>query len=339
MEPLRIQLEADPELGLTDFDAAALFREGLRLQEARECERAVRFYDRLVEEFPESQYLSAALFNAGRCLETLARLEEAAARYRRVTEGLPRSRDWVDCAFRLAETLARLERPADALVELGRLLERAELRASDRIDAGLLMAENHLALGDELLAEQELRAALRLYREHGRAEYLDPGPAARAEYRLAELASRRFASAPLRLPEEQMRADLEAKARLLLEAQNGYLRAMRHGDPDWATAAGYQVGQLYLGLHQAMAEAPVPEEFGPEEREVYRELLAKRTAVLLRKALRVFELTLQLGERTATDNDWIRAVREELRKVEQQVLGQLEAEPPPPPAGPEPGTS
>ncbi|HOX43957.1 MAG TPA: tetratricopeptide repeat protein [Myxococcota bacterium] len=341
MEPLRIRLAPDPELGLTDFDASTLFHEGLRLQEAQQCEAALRFYDRLLAEFSDSRYLSAAAFNAGRCLETLGRLEEALARYRRVTEGLPRSKDWVDALFREAECLAALGRHAEAVSDLGRLLARADLPVSDRVDGQVLLGENHLARGDTLAAEQELRTALRLFRAHERDEFLDPAPAARAEHRLAELATARFEAAPLRPPEAQLQADLEAKAQLLLEAQNAYLRSMRYGDPDWATASGFRIGQLYLALHRAMEAAPLPEDLSPEEADLYRDLLRKRTAVLLRKALRVFEMTAQLGERTGTDNDWTRKVRDEMQRVEQLVLSQLEPlpEPPPPPPAEGPGNS
>jgi hypothetical protein len=64
---------------------------------------------------------------------------------------------------------------------------------------------------------------------------------------------------------------------------------------------------------------------------------------LLRKALKVFEMTLQLAERTRSDNSWTKAAREEMTRVEATVMRQLEAEahgtpetPPPDPDAPLP---
>ena len=201
---------------------------------------------------------------------------------------------------------------------------RENLSVSDRIDAQVLRGEMLTKLGELFEAEKSYRSALRLYRKHERQEYLDPNPAARAEFRLSSLAEDRFIAAPLRLPEDQMQRDLEAKAQKLLQAQAGYLRTIRYGDPEWATAAGYRVGTLYLHLHQAMQQAPTPDDLSPDEALVYKDVLKKRTGVLLRKAIRVFEMTIQLAERTRSENEHTRAIREEMARVESQVLSLYE---------------
>ncbi len=324
MEPLHIGVKPDRELGLMDFDAATLYREGLRFHQSGRCDRAVAFYDRLLEEFSSSRHLSAAAFNAGRCLEDLNRTEEAIQRYRIITRGLEKSKDWVDAGFRESLCLSRLERHAEARRLLDRIVNREDLTTSDRIDALVLKGEAQKKLGELIAAESAFRRALRIYRQRERDEYLDPVPAARAEFRLSEMAEERFQAAPLRPPEERMNADLEAKAALLLKAQSGYLRTIRYGDPEWATAAGYRIGNLYLNLHKAMEQAQVPEGLSEEETEVYRDLLRRRTAVLLRKALKVFQMTVDLAERTLTKNRWALAAREQIAFVENQVLSLYE---------------
>lgn len=326
MEPLHIGLEPDPELGITDFDASTLFREGLRLHEAEKWSEALMFYDRLLHDFPQSSYVSSAAYNAGKCLELLDRPQEAIDRYRMVTDGMPKSKDWVDAMFSLAGALENLNEHSKAASTLERLLSAESINASDRMDAKVLLGEAQMNFGELLRAERTFHDALRFFRKHEKDEYLDPAPAARGEFRLAELATGRFLAAPLRLPETRMKEDLENKARLLLLAQAGYLRTMRWGDPDWATAAGYRVGKLYLDLHEAMEKSAAPEDLSDEEVAIYRELLRKRLAVLLRKALKVFEMTLELAERTRSDNSWTRAARQELERVEKLVLSQQDSE-------------
>jgi tetratricopeptide (TPR) repeat protein len=324
MEPLHIGIKPDPELGLVDFDAVTLYQEGLRYHESGRCDRAVAFYDRLREEFPSSRYFSAAAFNAGRCLEELDKNEEAVLRYRVITRGLEKSKDWVDAGFRESMCLAGLGRFQESAELLEKLINREELTVSDSIDALVLKGEAQKKIGEVVKAESTFRRALRIYRRRGKDEYLDPVPAARAEFRLSELTEERFQAAPLRLPEEQMQADLEAKAVLLLSAQGGYLRTIRYGDPEWATAAGYRIGNLYLHLHQAMEQAPVPDDLSEEEAKIYKDVLRKRTAVLLRKALKVFQMTVELAERTFVQNRWTQATRQQMEFVETQVLSLYE---------------
>jgi len=324
MEPLHIGVKPDPELGLVDFDAVTLYQEGLRYHESGRCDRAVVFYDRLLEEFSSSRYFSAAAFNAGRCLEELDRIEEAVTRYQIITRGLEKSKDWVDAAFRESLCLSGLGKHKEATGLLDRLVNREDLTASDRIDALVLKGEALKKMGEVVKAESTFRQALRIYRRRGKDEYLDPVPAARAEFRLSELTEERFQAAPLRLPEEQMQKDLEAKAVLLLSAQGGYLRTIRYGDPEWATAAGYRIGNLYLHLHKAMERAPVPADLSGEEAKIYKDVLRKRTAVLLRKALKVFQMTVELAERTFVQNRWTQAARQQMEFVESQVLSLYE---------------
>lgn len=324
MEPLHIGIKPDPELGLVDFDAVTLYQEGLRFHESGRCDRAVAFYDRLLEEFSDSRYFSAAAFNAGRCLEELDRTEEAILRYQVITRGLEKSKDWIDAGFRESMCLSGLGKHQEAAELLDKLVNREELTVSDRIDALVLKGEALKQMGELVKAESTFRRALRIYRQRGKDEYLDPVPAARAEFRLSELTEERFEAAPLRLPEEQMQADLETKAVLLLSAQGGYLRTIRYGDPEWATAAGYRIGNLYLHLHQAMEQAPVPADLSEEETRIYRDVLRKRTAVLLRKALKVFQMTVELAERTFVQNRWTHAARQQLEFVESQVLSLYE---------------
>ncbi|NMB74309.1 MAG: tetratricopeptide repeat protein [Myxococcales bacterium] len=324
LEPTVILGKPDAELGLDELDAQALLKQGLSLQAAGKFAEAALYLRRLLSEFPGSRYLSAAAFNLGRGLEELGRPAEAVEAYRRITRELPGSRDFFDAAFREAGCLGSLGRAEEAVALLDRVLQRADTSVDDQVDAWLQRGEI-LRGRDPQEAERSLRAALRLYRAHERKEYLDPALAARAEFRLAELAEKGFQVAPLRLPEELLESDLEEKARRLLEAQAGFLRCMRHGDAEWAIAAGYRIGRLYVDLHHALEAVPTPEDLSGEEAAVYRELLRKRLLVLLRKAVRVFEMTVQLSERTRLDTEWTREARAEMARIEREVLQAIEA--------------
>ena len=49
---------------------------------------------------------------------------------------------------------------------------------------------------------------------------------------------------------------MEEKARLLLVAQRQYIETIKLGNPQWASASGYQVGSLYEEFYDAFIHAP-----------------------------------------------------------------------------------
>jgi hypothetical protein len=102
--------------------------------------------------------------------------------------------------------------------------------------------------------------------------------------------------------------DLEEKCRLLLVTQRLYIDAMKLGNPQWASASGYQVASLYEELYQALIHAPIPAELlgdeNAEKREVYYEEVRKRIRVLLEKSLKWNEQNLLMVERLGIQNEW-----------------------------------
>jgi hypothetical protein len=105
-----------------------------------------------------------------------------------------------------------------------------------------------------------------------------------------------------------MAVDMEEKARLLLVAQRQYIETIKLGNPQWASASGYQIGSLYEEFYDAFMHAPIPPELigeaNQEKREVYYEELRKRIRILLEKALKTHEQNLLMLERLGVQNEW-----------------------------------
>ena len=105
-----------------------------------------------------------------------------------------------------------------------------------------------------------------------------------------------------------MAKDMDDKARLLLSAQRQYIETIKMGNPQWASASGYQVGSLYEEFYDAFVHAPIPPELmgeaNAEKREVYYEELRKKIRILLEKSLRTHEQNLLMLERLGVQNEW-----------------------------------
>src|SRR5205085_6761504 len=127
-------------------------------------------------------------------------------------------------------------------------------------------------------------------------------------YHLGQIPHERFQQIPLRLPVKQMAVDMENKAHELLAAQRLYIETIKLGNPQWASASGYQIGSLYEEFYDAFVHAPIPDqlqgEANQEKREVYYEELRKKIRILLEKSLRTHEQNLAMLERLGVQNEW-----------------------------------
>lgn len=320
------------ELELDSYDASQLFQRAYDLGRRGECDAAVELYDRVVAEFPSSRFVSPSLYNAGLCLRDEGELAGAVERWSTLLSRLPDAPDAKHARFLLTSALVELERWEPALESSEQLLDRSDLRSDERLEAMARRAESLLGLARVDDAERAARDALSYYRTRQGDEVIaDEYFAAAANFVLAE--TLRMRSEALALPDADVAAQreiLDRRAQLLLDAQRAYFDTIRHTDARWAAAAGYQIGAMYEGLYAAITEAPVPppppgRELGPDALEIYRReyrsQLAERVRPLIRHAIRYWELTLLMVERTGVRSEWVERTRVQLDHARLRLLG------------------
>jgi hypothetical protein len=127
---------------------------------------------------------------------------------------------------------------------------------------------------------------------------------------------------PAHMDDQTLAGALEAKARLLLSAQEEYLRCIRRGDGEWATAAGFHIGEMYEELHDQLVSAPLPPGLSEGQRDLYREQLRDRVKNLVQKAIRVYEETLSVAERTGSRGEYVERTQAALQRMRRLLLGQ-----------------
>lgn len=336
MEEMRIVASRTDsgDIVFDSYDAGQLFERGTRLLSAGRCREAVeQYYERLVREFGSSRYVGPALYNSGLCLHEGGELEAAVPYYEGVIERRPETRDARHAGLQLAKILIDLERWEPALPLADSLLRREDLEAPERLEALTRRAQALLGLERLEDAERQARDALSYYRmQERRAAVQDPYFAAASNYVLAE--TMRLRSERMELPAgtaEQQHQVLDRRAHLVLDAQREYFNTIRHTDARWAAAAGYRIGSMYDRLWHSLMRAPIPppdRELSPEslpiyEQEYHREL-ARHVRPLLRHAIRYWELTLLMVERTGVRTDWAEQTQSELERMRALLLGQTD---------------
>ncbi len=345
-EELRINARAKQGGGyeFDTYDAGDLFKRATESLNAKKCDEATTLYDKLVDEFPASEYVSAAMYNAGLCQQALGNFAAAADRYTRVRTLRPDSDDVKDASFLLAEVLVQLER-FDAVVTLAdELLAREDLSSDERLEGMARRAQALLGRGQLDEAQQYASSALSYFRTRPEDQKIrDQFFAAACNYVLAE--TYRLREEGLAFPEglEPQKAVLIQRAELVLQAQREYFNTISFQELDnlhWAAASGYRIGHMYDELWHAIMSAPVPKNLKGEGEKAYRDELAKLIKPLIRHAIRYWEQTLMLIERAGMKSPWAEKTKTDLVRVRGLLLEQPEGLGGlPPAAAPEPEAS
>lgn len=352
MEEMRIVASReDGDLVFDSYDASQLFERGTRLLNEGHCREAVEgFYDRLAREFPSSRYVAPALYNSGLCLHEGGELEASVPYYQRVIEQAASSRDGKHASFQLAQVFVGLERWEEALGLSDRLLLREDLSSPERLEGLARRAQALLGLQRLDDAERQARDALSYFRTRQGDDVIDdPYFAAAANFVLAETLRARSERIEVPAADALTQHDvLDRRARLILDAQREYFSTIRFTDAHWAAASGYRIGAMYDGLWHAMMSAPIPPPTRPMNdatmelyRQEYRQELARHIRPLIRHAIRYWEMTLLMVERTGARTEWADRARTDLERMRGLLLDQEEPAPPEQPEAsqPEPTSS
>jgi TolA-binding protein len=310
MDPIKISAVRGPEgVHLETYDVNELFeRAGAALSERR-YDDAIRDYERLLKEFPDTRFTKAALYNCGLAAQGKKDWQGAIARFQTLVTSYPGTSDSKDAQFQIGASYAELGNWPTSATVFAEILERRDLTADDKIEALARRGYAQFQLKDLDTAERTFSSALYYFRSIEKEERLQTDfYLGLAKYHLGQIPHERFRGIPLRLPEKQMAIDMESKAHELLVAQRQYIETIKLGNPQWASASGYQIGSLYEEFYDAFIHAPIPAELlgetNTEKREVYYEELRKKIRILLEKSIRTHEQNLLMLERLGVQNEW-----------------------------------
>ena len=304
-------------VALGQMDDATLFDAGTRAFQAGDFDKAAQHFDRLWQSFPESAQLLPALWNAALSQERLARYSESLQRLQKYLG----YKDEPEAQFHAAYAEYQLHRLDAAASRLHALEQRPDLKPSFKAQAllqeGVCKIEGGARPGGELL----IRAALEAYEKLD--ERIDPALPAQAEFWLGEASRGAFKEAaidPSAMDDQQLQTALEQKSQFLLAAQEHYLKAIRKGDGEWATAAGFRIGELYESFHDELVHAPPPRALTDRQRALYQQELHKKVRTLVEKAIRIYEQTLTQAQESGASNAYRQKTQDALDRLRKLLL-------------------
>jgi tetratricopeptide (TPR) repeat protein len=295
------------------ISTAELFKQANDAVKAGETERAIGLYRKLVADFPESKFAPTALFDIAAILDKRGDLEGTIATLRELVAKYPHSRESVDGHLYIAALQADHAQWGDAIATLAEILARTDLTYADRVEAfareGYVLIEQHKY--DD--AEIALGNAVTEYQKAPRLD--DPYYIAMATYYRGELAHRKFTEAPVRLPDDTLVADLEQKRVLAVQAYDRWKESLGYHQAYWATAAGYQMSQIFVELWQVTVKAPYPYRIDAATRPKYIADVHDRVREHLAKALEGHRMNVELAKAYGVHTTWAQASAERATEV------------------------
>ncbi|MDX2093992.1 MAG: tetratricopeptide repeat protein [Kofleriaceae bacterium] len=302
-----IRIKASPsgvggEPELTSVASADLFTLATEAAKAGRTQAAIAQYRQLLAEFPDSKYAPLSMLNIAAILDGQGDIPATITTLRELVTRYPTSRESIDGHLYIVALQADKQQWADALVTLEAILARPNLTYADRIEA--YARKGYVQLEQQQLdaADATLALAVAEWRKAPRIE--DPYYIAMAHYYRGEVAHRRFELAPVRLPDDRMVADLEAKRVLAVQAYDRWREALGFKHAYWATASGYQMSQIFMELWEAHVKAPYPARVDTAARPTYVVEVHERVREHLAKALEGHRMNVELAKAFGVDTAW-----------------------------------
>ncbi len=306
------------------YDASLLFDRAVAAMRAQRCDDAMADLDRLVREFPDASVWHVAQYNRGLCLQRARRWPEAVDAMRAASRAERDPSLTRDARFRVAAVGEAAERPEWVIEATDALINTPSLSVVDRVEAharraAALLAQRDLSAAD-LAAAEAVRAAPT---PEAISALGDDTYAARARFVIAEVSRARAAEITWRVEDADSEQKITRRVQLVTRAHAQYNEAIRVGNPEWAAASGFNIGEAYRALYDAIVDAPTPDGWGQAERDAYRRRAGERLRPLLQGALRSWEATLSMARRNGiSDNPWVRRASESVDALRALITGQ-----------------
>ncbi len=318
------RVRVSPTTGAGDaYDAAMLFERANEAVRAGNCDEGLARYEQLIREFPDNVRVHTAWYNRGLCLQRMGRLSDAADAMRTAAT-TPRDPELSrDAQFRVMVLGERAQQPTWVVDASTAMLARTDLRVPERIEALARRAAAQLAQNALDEAERAAEQAIAAAPDRSTIDALgDDTYAAQARVVLGEVFRLRAAAVSYCIGDAGAEDAITRRVQLVTHAHVLYNDAIRVGNPDWAAASGFRIGEMYRDLYRAIVEAPAPDDWEERARAIYRRRTGERLRPLLQGALRSWEATLTMARRNGiSDNEWVRRADAALADLRALVLG------------------
>jgi tetratricopeptide (TPR) repeat protein len=316
LDTIRIQVVRKGPGGEPDMTAVAttdLFNQAVDASKNNDGNRALGLFRQLVIEFPDSNFAPLSLFNVAAIFDGRGDLNMTLATLAELNEKYPHARKSVEGHLYMVALLAEHDRFAEALTAVDTLLARDNLTYADHVEAYARKGYVQIELGQLDTADATFEKAISAWKQIPNLD--DVYFIAMAFYYRGELVHRKFNQLPVRLPDTQLRKDLDAKEALASAAYDKWKSGLGFRHAYWATASGYQMSQIFVEFWRATVTAPYPTTMDVKARDHYVKEVHARVRAHLEKALEGHQMNVELANAYGVETMWSKASKERATEI------------------------
>lgn len=302
----------------------AIFVMGAIFEARTDFETAATYFERLGdnkdwrENFDKSK---DAIYNAGVIREALEQWDSAIKTYERFMKLYPKDDLNATLAFHIGELYEKAKKPKDAARAYTGFTRKFRDEKDRHVQAYLNLGLIALVSNSRRAEKEASDNFSKAYSTWQKLEDEDKKKktkdfAAEARFQLAEMAFKKYESAPLS-DLDRLETELVSKGELLAAAETIYFEVIDMRSPMWASAAAYRIGQMYKLFSDGLYNYPIPEGLPPEYEDAYRFQIDEASLPLQEKALKGFQFALNLALELNAYNDWSSKSAQEMSRLEE----------------------
>ncbi len=293
---------------------ASIFQAANQFEEAGEHKKAIRAFERMLEEQPNVSFKDELLMKIGLLYEKDEKWLHASNNYTKLVTQCPGSKFAPRALLSTANCYEQLSLWFKCKQIYREYASRfAQADPDDHIEALYKIGELSYNHGSKSSAQTEFQSTVQRFKELRKkripvAEYLP----AKAQFMIAEINYEKYKQVKIVPP---LKVSMNKKTKLLNAVVQQYLGASKYQVADWTTASLYKMGMAFEHLGDAFKNAPIPSEYTEQEIQTYSEAINKQINSMKLKALDFYKANISNANKNDIQNEWINLSQERLDQI------------------------
>ncbi|MBD3288756.1 tetratricopeptide repeat protein [candidate division KSB1 bacterium] len=294
-----------------DVAKASIFEAASYFERVGENEKAVKAYERMIEEQPELAFIDELIMKAGLLRERMGDWLKASDHYLNLSNNHRQSKYASMALYNAAncfENMSLWHRCKEVFTQY--LNRYSDEHPDHYIEAQYKLGEIlHLRINDPKAAIPEYRKTIKKFDEFKRHgiesdEYL----VAKAQYMIAEIGFEEYKKIRITPPLQQ---SLKRKQTALSNVLKTYIETGKYKVADWTTASLYKAGLTFEELCESILTSPAPANLTEEKIDEYYDNLNKQLVLPFKqKALEFYKSNLENALNNNISNEWTEKSKE-----------------------------
>lgn len=293
---------------------ASIIEAANQFEKAGNIEKAVKAYERMIEEQPGVPFLDELYIKAGLLYEKLQNWIRASDNYLRLVSQKSNSKFAPRALLNAASCFEQLKLWNKAkLVYQQYIKSYASVNPDDFIETCYKIGEMSFNMKDEDSALKEFTQTVQIFknlkRKNNSVEEYIP---AKAQFMIGEINFEKYKLVKLVPP---LNVSLKKKKDLLQTVLQEYVSAGKFQVAEWTTASLYKTGLTFEDWADAFVNSPVPPELSSEEKQEYLIGLNQQAMPFRQKALEVYRANVASAEKSNIQNEWVEQSKQRMEKL------------------------